>query len=67
MSPGSGTPYRAPSRHAVGDSGPYDKRDDGVRRLLLPQGIDAHSGLGSWPLVARAMLKAGVDPSELPR
>ena len=55
MSPGSGTPYRAPSRHAVGDSGPYNKRDDGVRRLLLPQGIDAHSDLGNWPLVARAI------------
>ena len=46
---------------------PLRQVDDGGTWLLLPQGIDAHSDLGSWPLVARAMLKAEVDPSELPR
>ena len=46
---------------------PLRQVDDGGTWLLLPQGIDAHSDLGNWALVARAMaVGRGVYPSELP-
>ena len=46
---------------------PLRQVDDGGTRLLLPQGIDAHSDLGNWARVARAMaVGRGVYPSELP-